>query len=1019
MQQNADWHLMEPEEVVRALSSDMYTGLPAKKRRGRNRIWYVPRASAAEYALACFSDLASLLLVVTAVFAAVFEGGLSAVLLCGLLVLGAVLRVATYVKARRILETCAAEGTPTATVLRDGRLVLLRAEDVAVGDIVFLEGGDTVVADGRMVAGDELALSERGITANRDTVHKTPATIRILHRGDAQPDAQGGEIPAEYRANMLYAGSTVLYGSGRMIVTATGKDTLICHKQGGIALPCVEKLPFMHALSQFCQLSSLCMLALVLVFTIVALLTGGGFSRVFLVTMSMAVASMSEFLPALAYSMIAISVRDCGESIREKATGEKQNRRGAARDKDHASKAQGTRGAVITNIAAIEEMARVKRLVFSDMDLFRSGDEVLHAYWTEGALRTYTAETAPGAARLLSLLTATVGAESQHTTLSGGATTAMSRKYQCLAHAADCHVKMTGQPLAHSFFAIDRAEGKRAGGLDTVLLSENGEVRAVVSGGIREVMQCAVTYLADGKPAPLTEEVRRSIFTEAARLTVMGGYVVACAGRTSPYTTLNRLPLLQSNLCFYGFVAIATPPEEGTRALLDSLHENGFSVAVLSEDTELDYYYGREIGLFSRKSPVCPMEKTVALPLVVRNGADRAENCLIAVPGVMTASLGANVNRATIRFDRLRSLLAATKAREEAVTAHLTAERERYFAENAAWKAKNRRLFREYEPIAEESADEAPKTDASEKDAARTEENGSGKAENAGKQPPVKPMERMPVFGKTAVICKNVLDARLLTAGVTQRDRNIAIAVGTAPHRPIPQPLKAKADGVAYPASGHGGIAEVTEILCAARRAMVRIHDAAVYLMASQTARFVFAAVCAVLGERFGASLPSPAVILTWGLLLDFLAALTMAFRKPDSAAEMLACTDAQMGLPGKRDLLCTVPAVGVVWGGTCAALYPLLSLVTRADGTGIVYAAMFLCQCAAAGLFATRRRTRRAEKPVFHMAYAAYVLLTIALFWLALSTFRGQIWWMALSLVPGLCTTVVCLWTRGDGIGK
>ena len=126
--QNTDWHLMDAEDVVRAFSSDMYTGLPAKKRRGRNRIWYVPRASAAEYALACFSDLASLLLVVTAVFAAVFEGGLSAVLLCGLLVLGAVLRVATYVKARRILETCAAEGTPTATVLRDGRLVLLRAE---------------------------------------------------------------------------------------------------------------------------------------------------------------------------------------------------------------------------------------------------------------------------------------------------------------------------------------------------------------------------------------------------------------------------------------------------------------------------------------------------------------------------------------------------------------------------------------------------------------------------------------------------------------------------------------------------------------------------------------------------------------------------------------------------------------------------------------------------------------------------------------------------------------------------
>lgn len=1005
MQQNTDWHLMDAEDAVHTLSSDMYTGLPEKKcrrARGRNRVWYVHRTSAAEYARACFSDLASLLLVVTAVFAAVFEGGLSAVLLCALLVLGAVLRVATYVKARRILESCAAEGTPTATVLRDGRLVLLRAEDVTVGDIVFLEGGDTVVADGRMVAGDELALSERGITANRDTVHKTPAAIRILHRGDAQPDAQGGgEIPAEYRANMLYAGSTVLYGSGRMIVTATGKDTLICHKQGGIALPAGEKLPFMDALSRFCQTSSLGMLALVLVFTAIALVTGAGFSRVFLVTMSMAVASMSEFLPALAYSMIAISVRDCGESIREKASGEKQ----------------ATRGAVITNIAAIEELSRVKRLVFSDMDLFRSGEEVLHAYWTGGKLHPYSAETADGATELLSLLTATVGAESPDTSLSGSATTALSRKYRILARAADFHVKTTGKPLPHGFFAMDRAEGRRGGGLDTVLLSENGDVRAVVSGGIREVMQCAVTYLADGKPTPLTEEIRKAIFTEAARMTVMGGYVVACAGRPSPYTTLNRLPLLQSNLCFYGFAAMVTPPEAGTRAILGDLRENGFSVAVLSEDTESDYYYGREIGLFTGNSPVCPMEKTAALPLVVRNGADRAENCLIAVPEVMTASLGANVNRSSIRYERLKALLAATKSREEAVTAHLTAERERYLTEDAAWKARHRRFFRE---LADDTVPEDPAEGTGAKDvkdaetetpaaesAAQTKET---KTETGADKRPEKPGGRMPVFGKTAVICKNVLDARLLSAG------KIGIAVGGAPHRPIPQPLKAKADGVAYPAAGHGGIAEVTEILCAARRAMTRIHAAAVYLMASQTARFVFAAVCAAFGGRFAASLPSPAAILTWGLLLDFLAALTMAFRKPDSAAEMLACTDAQMGLPGKHDVLVTIPIVGVSWGLSCAALYPLVYLLTKADGTGIVNAAMFLCQLIAAGAMATETRNKTKRAAGFHAAYGAYALLSIALFWVALSAFRGSVWCMAFALLPALCTLLGILWARRLG---
>lgn len=975
--QNTDWHLMDAEDVVSAFSSDMYKGLSARairhRDRGRNRIWYVHRTSAGEYALACFSDLASLLLVVTAIFTAVFEGGLSAILVCSLLVLGAVLRVATYVKARRILEVCAAEGSPTATVLRDGALVLLRAEDIVPGDIVFLEGGDTVVADGRMIAGEELSLSERGITANRDTVHKTPAAIRILHRGMSNENGDsgdGGEIPAEYRANMLYAGSTVLWGSGRMIVTATGKNTLICHKQGGIALPSGDGLPFMNALSRFCQTSSLCMLALVLVFTLAALLTGAGFSRVFLVTMAMAVASMSEFLPALAYSIIAISVRDCGEAMR-----------------GHANR----RAAVITNIAAIEDLSAVKRLVFSDMDLFRSGNESLHAFWANGKMHPYNAETAGDATVLLQLLLATVGAESMDTSLSGSATTALSRKYQSLARAADHHVKTTGCPLGHAYFAMDRADGRRAGGLDTVLIGDGGSVYAVVSGGIREVMQACVTYYDGKDAAPLTEEMRRAIFTEAARLTVMGGFVIACARRPSPYSTLNRLPLLQSNLCFMGFAALVTPPEEGAQEMLPALRQNGFSVAVLSEDTELDLYYGREIGLFTRHSPLYPMETAAPLPLAVTNGADRSENCLIAVPEVMTASLGQNVSRSSIRLDRLKALFAATNAREKAVTAQIDAARERYLAQDAAWKARNRRLFREYVP---ETDDDRTDGQAAAQEAEAAPDAAAEEKRRSTEDRPKKPSLVTPAFAKTAVICKNVLDARLLSAA------EIGIAVGTSPQRPIPQPLKAKADAVVYPKNGRGAVTEVVEILCAARRAMVRIHTAAVYLMTSQAARLVFAALCAVFTAPFGASLPSPAVILTWGLIFDFLAALTMAFRKPDSASEMLACTDAQMGLPGKRDILVFAPVIGLIWGGACAGLYPLFTLLA-ADGSGIVTGAMFLCQCVACGEMSVKKGLFGG----FHMAYGAFALLAIALFWVSVAAYSGPFWHTAFALIPAAAT--------------
>lgn len=980
---------MEAKDVADAFSSDIYAGIsPAeaqrRKRKNRGTVWFVRRASAGEYALACFSDFASILLVVTAAFAALFEGGISAVALCVLLAVGAALRVGAYVKARRILENCAAENEPTAVVLRGGKLLPVRAASIVPGDIVFLESGDTVPADGRMATGEDLAISERDITENRDTIHKNPAVIHVLHRPGTpeQNIGEGGEVPAEFRANMLYAGSTVLRGEGRMIVTATGRDTLICRKQGGIQLTSVEKLPFMDALERFCQLSSLCMLALALVFTAAALLTGAGFSRVFLLTMAMAVASMSEFLPALAYSIIAISVRKCGESLR---TSGSVRTGGSVRTADEP---MSQRGAVITNIAAVETLANVKRLVFSDMDLLRGGDTTLHAFWSNGRFSLCDAESRDGgipgsagriaeAELLLRLMLATVGANGTEQSLTGAGGAALSRKYRAVSRAAECSAQWTGKRI-HAPRAMDYAGGKLAAGLDTALIEDGGEIWAVVSGGIAEVLQCAVSCWDGHAAVPLTEELRRSICTEAARMTVMGGYVIAAARRVSPYTTLNRLPLLQSNMCFMGFIALVTPPEDGARELLNVLRHSGFSVAALSEDTELDLYYGREIGLFTRKSPVYPLSfaGTPPLPSVKQDCIEQTENCLIGAPTATAEQNDPNARRSSVRYERLKSLLRATKAQEKKETAELRAARERYLTEDAAWKARHRRFFRDATSPAQTENDPDP-----------------AKEETSDVRPTRVPAV-LPQYGTTAVICRSVMDARLLTTG------EIGIAVGASPNRPIPQPLKAKADAVAYPPSGNGGITETVEILCAARRAMMQIHAAAVYLLISQAARLAFSLLCAVFGSGLGASLPSPAMILLWGLILDFLAALTIAFRKPGNSEEVLSCTAAEMGLPGKRDILFRIPTCGVVWGASCAALYPLLHGFTNADATGIVVGAMFLCQCAVAGAFSWARGTRR-----FHVAWGAFALLILALFWISLAQFTGPLWYAAFAVLPPVLT--------------
>ena len=646
-----DWHLREADSVLAELQTDMYTGLSSaevtrrRKTDGPNRIWYIPRTSVKETMLACLADLATLLLVVTAIFAAVFEESRMAFAIVGILLLGAVLRTAAYCKARRILEDNALEGIPTCSVLRDGKMVLLPADALVTGDIVFLEGGGMVPADGRIVAGDEMVVSERGITANRETVREFETVIRTEEKESA--------IPAEYRSNLLYAGSTVLWGQARMAVTSTGADTLIVRKQGGIRVPAGEKLPFEERLNRWCRASSLIMLACVLVITALALFLGHGFTNTFLTSMALAVASMSEYLTTIAYIIIAVAMQDTGRR-RGGKTSEKQRK-----------------AAVINDSASIARIAGLKRLVLSDIRLLKSGEMALHSWYADGKLHDFSRFGADRVEEdllrnLLKLSLATVGGQKLHTSLSGGAITAMPEKFTMLQRAADELTKLTERPVDYSFTDLDRVGGGIgiSGGLDTVLIQEKGDIFAVITGDIGKVLHCCQYYEMQGKPVPLDEAKRKQIFAEAAHFTGMGAKVIACAKRNSPYTTLNRLSLLQSAMTFVGFCAIAEPPAGGVRENTERLKSVGVSLVLLSDDPERDLYYGREIGLFDDNTIVLNRQTGGAIP--------GEGTVLVEMPPVQGADLSRNVSDSRMRFQRLQVLLApfadkTKKARRTAV----------------------------------------------------------------------------------------------------------------------------------------------------------------------------------------------------------------------------------------------------------------------------------------------------------------------------------------------------------------
>ena len=245
----------------------------------------------------------------------------------------------------------------------------------------------------------------------------------------------------------------------------------------------------------------------------------------------------------------------------------------------------------------------------------------------------------------------------------------------------------------------------------------------------------------------------------------------------------------------------------------------------------------------------------------------------------------------------------------------------------------------------------------------------------------------------TAVLVRNVLDARLLTLG------DVAVAVGDSDTRPLPQPLKAKADVIVYPGGGNGGLAEVTEAMCQSRRALYHLWCAAVYLSASQISRMVLL----LLAVLFGFAMPQTALLLGIGLVMDFAAVLVMAFiRVPEDA---LTIPEKQLGLPAGMRSFFGLMGLGLLWG-VLEGMLPLFCMWMDTPYMGVLLASILLSQLLFSGTVGQRGSFFRCR---FHVAYVLYALFAIAC--AAVCLLLWPVVWYAyfLALIPPV--VLVAVW--------
>ncbi|KAB1960473.1 cation-translocating P-type ATPase [Lactobacillus johnsonii] len=208
------------EEVLKELGANEQQGLTNKAAQeklaqvGPNALVEGKKKSVVEVFLEQFKDLMVIILIVAAVISA-FTGNLeSTAVIIVVLILNAILGTVQHVKAEKSLEALKSLSAPAAKVLRDGKKQEIAAKDVVPGDILLLEAGDLVTADGRILDNFSLQVNESSLTGESTNIDKLDTTFEK-------------EVPLADRVNMVYSSSLVTYGRANVLVTATGMDTEI------------------------------------------------------------------------------------------------------------------------------------------------------------------------------------------------------------------------------------------------------------------------------------------------------------------------------------------------------------------------------------------------------------------------------------------------------------------------------------------------------------------------------------------------------------------------------------------------------------------------------------------------------------------------------------------------------------------------------------------------------------------------------------------------------------------------
>ena len=513
------------------------------QRDGKNKLAEAKKESLIHMFFRQLADPMIIILIVAAVISAVIavtqNEPFTDVIIIGVVVLlNAVLGVYQESKAEKAIEALQQMTASTSKVLRDGVLRIVKSEDLAVGDVIVLEAGDSVPADARIIECASLKSEESALTGESVPVTKTVRTIE----GDAD-----GSVPLGDRRNMVYMGSTVVYGRGKAVITATGMNTEMGKIADALTQAEEGKTPLQLRLAELSKILTYLVIGIsVVIFgvgVVRQLATAGTFEfadaiDIFMVAVSLAVAAIPEGLATVVTIVLSIGVTKMSK-----------------------------RSAVIRKLTAVETLG-CTQIICSDKTGTLTQNKMT-------VVREYTDDSMLMAEAMALCSDSVIGesgeAEGEPTE---NALVNYAKKLGVVKHEYE---KREPRVAEAPFDSVRK--------MMSTVHAKNGSYIQFTKGAPDELIKNCTKILKDGKVQPLTEEYRTQILNENRSMADGALRVLACAYKDLPEIPADTSPeKIENDLIFLGLYGMIDPVRPEVKASIEECREAGIRPIMITGD---------------------------------------------------------------------------------------------------------------------------------------------------------------------------------------------------------------------------------------------------------------------------------------------------------------------------------------------------------------------------------------------------------------------------------------------------